>query len=79
MNSRASRQIKALAIVIFVLGIAMLAYWGMSAIQGIAVAGVPILSEMVNAALALICGIGLLRLRRWLVLTSLFLAGMWAY
>jgi hypothetical protein len=42
-------------------------------------AGVPILTELVNAALALVSGLGLLHLRMWSIPTSLITAGMWAY
>jgi hypothetical protein len=79
MSGKASGRIKTLAVVVLVLGIAMLAYWGMFVVQGMAVAGIPILSELVNAALALTCGVGLLRKQKWSVPASLFLAGMWAY
>jgi hypothetical protein len=66
------------AIVIF-LGFAMLIYWGMFVLQGMPITGIPVLSELINAVLALVSGIGLLRLRKWSIPTSLFTAGMWTY
>ena len=72
-------QIKVVAIIVLLLGVAMLLYWGMFILQGMPTTGIPILSELVNAILALISGIGLLRLRRWSIPTSLYTAGMWAY
>jgi hypothetical protein len=72
-------RIKAVAIVVLLLGGAMLVYWGMFLLQGMPVAGIPILSELANALLAVISGIGLLLRRKWSVPSSLFLAGMWTY
>ena len=67
-------QIKAIAVVILLLGLAMMVYWGMYIFQRMPAAGIPILSEMVNAVLALVSGIGLLRLRKWSVPFSLLTA-----
>ncbi len=78
-KERANSQIRIVGIVVLLLGLAMLLYWGMFVAQGMPVAGIPILSELVNAALALVSGIGLLRLRKWSIPTSLFTAGMWGY
>jgi len=79
LGNQANTQIKVVAVIVLLLGIAMLVYWGMFVAQGMPVAGIPVLSELVNAALALISGIGLLRLRKWSIPTSLFTAGMWAF
>lgn len=78
-DHRAHTQIKVVALIVLLLGIAMLAYWGMFVVQGMPIAGIPVLSELVNAALALISGIGLVRLRRWSIPTSLFTAEMGGY
>ena len=72
-------QIKAIAVVILLLGIAMLVYWGMFMIQGMPISGIPVLSELVNAVLALTSGIGLLCRDKWSVPVSLLTAGMWFY
>ena len=72
-------QIKAIAVVILLLGLAMLVYWGMFVIQGMPISGIPVLSELVNAVLALTSGIGLLRRDKWSVPVSLLTAGMWFY
>jgi hypothetical protein len=72
-------QIKAIAVVILLLGLAMLVYWGMFVIQGMPISGIPVLSELVNAMLALTSGIGLLRRDKWSVPVSLLTAGMWFY
>lgn len=79
MNNKIPISLRITSIIVLVLGIAMLVYWGMFIIQGKPIAGIPVFSELVNAALALISGIGLLRLREWSIPTSLFTAGMWAY
>jgi hypothetical protein len=79
MNRSAFAQIKVLAIIILLLGLTMLVYWWMYGLQGLPLAGIPVLSELVNAALVLVSGIGLLRLRKWNTPFSLFTAGMWAY
>jgi hypothetical protein len=74
-----SGQIKVVAFIVLLLGIAMLVYWGMFVLQGMPIAGIPVLSELVNAGFAFVSGIGLLRLRKWSIPTTLFTAGMWAY
>jgi hypothetical protein len=79
MDNKAPNKVKVVAIVVLLFGIAMLVYWGMFILQGTPIAGIPILSELVNAVLALIGGIGLLGLRKWSIPTSLFTAGMWTY
>jgi hypothetical protein len=72
-------RLKVVAVVTLVFGVAMLVYWGLFVAQEMSLAGIPVLSELVNAALALVGGVGLLRRRRWSVPVSLFVAGMWAY
>ena len=79
MKDKLPTQIKIAAFVILLLGIAMLVYWGMYVFQGMPVAGIPVLSEMINAALGLTSGVGLLRRQKWSVPASIFTAGMWAY
>jgi len=60
-------------------GLAMFVYWGMYIIQQIPIEGIPILSEIVTACLAVVTGIGLIRMKSWSVPLSLVLAGLWAY
>jgi hypothetical protein len=79
MDRKMTGQIKVVAFIVLLLGIAMLVYWGMFVLQGMPIAGIPVLSELVNAGLAFVSGIGLLRLRKWSIPTTLFTAGMWAY
>jgi len=79
MNNNSPNQIKIVAIITLALGFLMLMYWGMYILQGLPIAGIPVLSELVNASLAILSGVGLLRLRKWSIPTSLFTAGMWAY
>jgi hypothetical protein len=79
MNNRIPLSLRIVSVIVLILGIAMLVYWGMYVIQGMPVEGIPILSELVNAAVALVSGIGLLRLRKWSIPTTLYTAGMWAY
>lgn len=79
MDDQIPLSLRITSIIVLLLGIAMLLYWGMFYLQGMPMTGIPVLSELVNAVLALISGIGLLRLRKWSIPTSLFTAGMWAY
>ena len=79
METKVQIQIKVIAIIVLLMGVAMLVYWGMFFLKGMSTAGIPVLSEFVNAGLAFISAIGLLRLRKWSIHTSLFTAGMWAY
>ena len=79
MDNRNPINLRVVSVVIILLGLAMLVYWGMYAIQGMPTAGIPILSELINAGLAFVSGIGLLCRRKWGIPTTLFTAGMWAY
>lgn len=79
MDKRVPINLRMVSAIVILLGLAMLIYWGMFVLQGMPVAGIPVLSELVNAALALASGLGLWRLRRWSIPASLFTAGMWAY
>ena len=79
MDWKVPNRVKVVAVFTLLLGVAMLVYWGMYLFQGMPLAGIPILSELVNAGLALVSGIGMLSLKRWSIPTSLFTAGMWAY
>ena len=79
MDTKVPFQIKVIAIIVLLMGVAMLFYWGMFLLKGMSTVGIPVLSEFVNAGLAFISGIGLLRRRKWSIPTSLFNAGMWAY
>ena len=79
MNNNSPNQIKIVAIITLALGFLMLMYWGTYILQGLPIAGIPVLSELVNASLAILSGVGLLRMRKWSIPTSLFTAGMWAY
>jgi hypothetical protein len=66
-------------ILVMLFGLAMFVYWGMYLVQGLPTVGVPVLSEIVTAILAMCSAYGLFRLRSWSVASSLVLAGMWAY
>ena len=79
MDKKIPINLRVVSFVVILLGLAMLIYWGMFVLQDMPIAGIPVLSELVNAALALVSGIGLLRLRKWSIPISLFTAGMWAY
>ena len=79
MDDQIPLSLRITSFIVPLLGIAMLLYWGMFFFQGIPLAGIPVLSELVNAVLAIISGIGLLSLRKWSIPTSIFTAGMWAY
>ena len=79
MDDQIPLSLRMSSFIVLLLGVAMLLYWGMFYLQGMSMTGIPVLSELVNAVLALISGIGMLRLRKWSIPTSLFTAGMWAY
>jgi hypothetical protein len=79
MDAKLPILIKVIAIIVLLMGVAMLVYWGMFLLKGMSTAGIPVLSEFVNAGLAFISRIGLLGLRKWSIPASLFTAGMWAY
>jgi hypothetical protein len=48
-------------------------------LQGRPIEGIPILSEMVAACLAIITAVGLMRMKSWSLPCGLALAGLWAY
>ncbi len=73
------KQFIAITIMILLFGVAMFVYWGLFIAQGIAIDGIPILAEIVTACLAIITGIGLLRMKKWSLPSSLVLAGLWSY
>lgn len=79
MENKSYRQLKITAYIVLILGAAMLVYWGMYYSRGMPLAGIPILSELVNAGLAIISGYGILRPCPWAYRFSIFTAGMWAY
>jgi hypothetical protein len=72
-------SLRAIATVIILLGIAMGAYWGLFLARKMEVGDIPILSECVNAVLALLAGIGILARKPWALPCGLVLSGMWAY
>jgi hypothetical protein len=65
--------------VVFLLGGAMVVYWTLWLVQGTPLEGIPVLSELLTAALALVTAVGLLGRRRWSLPLALVLAGMWSY
>ena len=73
------RQFRIITGVVFLLGAAMLVYWTLWLVRGMPVDGIPVLSELLTAALALATAVGLLRRRRWSLPLALVLAGMWSY
>jgi hypothetical protein len=79
MDAKVPIKIRVIAIIVLIMGAAMLVYWGIFILQGISMDGIPVLSEFANSGLAFISGVGLLCLRKWSIPTSLFTAGMWAY
>lgn len=79
MEDKSYRQLKISAWIVLILGVAKLFYWGMYYSQGMSLTGIPILSELVNAGLAILSGYGILRPCPWAYRFSIFTAGMWAY
>lgn len=78
-NVQRPTQLIFITILVFLFGTAMFVYWILYVVRGMPLEGVPILSELINAALALITAIGLLRMRRWSAPFSMVLSGMWCY
>ena len=79
MKTKPITQLKVLSIVVIIFAIAMFVYWTLYLVKGMPTEGIPILSEIVTALLALVTAVGLLRLKKWSVATALVLAGMWSY
>jgi hypothetical protein len=73
------KQLTLITILVCIFGITMFVYWGLFIIQGIPIDGIPILSEIVAACLAIITAIGLMRMKSWSLPCGLALAGLWAY
>ena len=57
----------------------MVGYWSLYIARGMPLEGVPILSEFINAGLALLTGYGIFTLRSWALMTGFVLSGMWIY
>lgn len=76
---RSAGSLKVIAVIVLILGLAMLVYWAVFLLQSMPTGDIPILSETITALLALMTGYGLLYLKEWAVPCSLVLAGMWAY
>ena len=79
MKTKPITQLKVLSIVVLIFAIAMFVYWTLYLMRGMPTEGIPILSEIVTALLALVTAVGLLRLKKWSIATALVLAGMWSY
>jgi hypothetical protein len=77
--SKPPKSLKVIAVVILLLGLAMVVYWVMFLVQKMPIGDIPILSESVAALLALITGFGLLYRKYWAIPCCLVLAGMWGY
>ncbi len=73
------KQLIFITFLVFLLGIAMLVYWVLYFVRGMPLEGVPVLSELVTAALALITAMGLLHMKWWSLPFCLVLSGMWCY
>ena len=73
------KNIIALSVVVFIFGIMMVGYWISYLAKGLPLEGIPIASELINAALALVTAYGLFRMRPWSLATGLVLSGMWIY
>lgn len=78
-TTKRPRQLIFITFSVMVFGLAMLVYWGMFIFQQIPIEGVPIISELVTAFLAIISGIGFLKMKSWSVPLSLVLSGLWLY
>jgi hypothetical protein len=79
MNINPPVRLRVIAIVVLLLGLAMVVYWTMYLVQRLPIGTIPVLSESAAAILAFVTGIGLLLRKTWAVPCSLVLAGLWAY
>ncbi len=79
MKTTRPRQLVFISATVFVFGLMMIAYWSAYIIQGMPLEGIPLASELVNAAAALVAACGLFRMKRWGYPAGLVLAGMWIY
>ncbi len=77
--SKPSKSLKRIALIVLLLGLAMVIYWTMYLMQRMPVGDIPVLSESITALLALVTGFGLWFRKYWAVPCSLVLAGMWGY
>lgn len=73
------KSLSVIALVVLLLGLAMVVYWTMFLIQRMPIGDIPVLSESITALLALVTGLGLWYRKWWAVPCSLVLAGMWSY
>jgi len=73
------KQLTFITALVLIFGVAMFVYWGLFILQGMPIEGIPILSEMVAACLAMITAVGLMRMKSWSLPCGLALAGLWAY
>jgi len=79
LEAKSSWKLAVITGIVFLLGTAMVVSWTLWLLRGMSLEGVPVLSELFTAALALVTAVGLLRRRRWSLPLALVLAGMWIY
>jgi hypothetical protein len=77
--SNPPKSLSVIALVVLLLGLAMVVYWTMFLVQRMPIGDIPVLSESITALLALVTGFGLWYRKYWAVPCSLVLAGMWSY
>jgi hypothetical protein len=73
------KQLLFISAVVLIGGLMMITYWIAYIAQGMPLKGIPLLSELVNAVIALITAYSLFRMKRWSYPVGLVLARMWIY
>lgn len=68
-----------LSIVVFIFGLMMIGYWVSYLVKGLPLEGIPLASELITAALALVTAYGLFKMKSWCLTTGSVLCGMWIY
>lgn len=79
MNITKPKSIIVFSIIIFLLGLMMFGYWTKYLIDRMPLKSIPIVSEGIAAALALVTGIGLFKMRKWAFVTGILVSGFWMY
>jgi len=68
-----------LSAVMCLFGLMMLGYWALYIRQGMPLEHIPLASEILTALAAMVAAYGLYKLKRWGLVASLVVAGMWIY
>jgi len=73
------RNILVISSIMIVLGLMTLGYWTLYLTKGLPLDDIPLAAEGINAVLAIITGIGLLKRKKWAFATGILVSGFWLY